>query len=101
MAFHVNLRVVACFHETVSAHHGTIFTAHLQEFSDRGILVMPANLTAGGLAAALSGHGPDVVNRLLADIDRTAVFTGPGWVRAAGMTCSCSYPSAPVSVPPW
>jgi choline dehydrogenase-like flavoprotein len=75
MAFHVNLRVVARFHETVFAHRGTIFTAQLQEFSDRGILVMPANLTAGGLAAALSGHGPDVVNRLLADIGRTAVFT--------------------------
>jgi choline dehydrogenase-like flavoprotein len=75
MAFHVNLRVIARFRETVSARLGTIFTAQLQEFSDRGILVMPANLTAGGLAAALSGHGPDVVNRLLADIDRAGVFT--------------------------
>lgn len=90
MAFHINLRVVACFHETVSAHHGTIFTAQLQEFSDRGILVMPANLTAGGLAAALSGHGPDVVNRLLADIDRTAVFTVQ--VRMRGSVAITTWP---------
>lgn len=75
MAFHVNLRVVARFHKSVTARHGTIFTAQLQEFSDQGIFVMPTNLTAGGLAAALSGHGPEVVNRLLADIDRVGVFT--------------------------
>ncbi|MFB7470792.1 GMC family oxidoreductase N-terminal domain-containing protein [Kitasatospora sp. NPDC056184] len=74
-AFHVNLKVVARFREPVRATRGTIFTAQLQHFQDEGLLVMPANLTPGALAAALSGHDPDTVNTLLAELDRVALFT--------------------------
>ncbi|MFJ6618013.1 FAD-dependent oxidoreductase [Kitasatospora sp. NPDC091335] len=74
-AVHVNLKVVARFPEPVRATSGTIFTAQLQHFQDQGLLVMPANLTPGGLAAALAGHDPQTVNTLLADLDRVALYT--------------------------
>ncbi|MFH8404339.1 GMC family oxidoreductase N-terminal domain-containing protein [Streptomyces sp. NPDC018019] len=75
MGFHVNFRLVARFADPVHAGRGTIFTAQLREFENLGIHVMPANLTAGSLAAALAGHGPAVVDGLLADLDRVAVYT--------------------------
>ncbi|MFJ4006096.1 GMC family oxidoreductase N-terminal domain-containing protein [Streptomyces sp. NPDC090023] len=75
LAFHVNFRTVARFDESVRAAEGTIFTAQMQEFADRGVLVMPANLTAGSLAAALAAHPAGTVDRMLAQMDRIAVYT--------------------------
>ncbi|MFD7663159.1 GMC family oxidoreductase N-terminal domain-containing protein [Streptomyces sp. NPDC059788] len=75
MGFHVNFRLVARFADPVHAGRGTIFTSQLREFEGLGIHVMPANLTPGSLAAALAGHGPAVVNALLADLERAAVYT--------------------------
>ncbi|MEU2794070.1 GMC family oxidoreductase N-terminal domain-containing protein [Streptomyces sp. NPDC007100] len=75
MGFHVNFRLVARFAGPVHAAQGTIFTAQLREFAGLGIHVMAANLTAGALAAALAGHGPAVVNTLLGDLERVAVYT--------------------------
>ncbi|WP_406192677.1 GMC family oxidoreductase [Kitasatospora sp. NBC_01560] len=75
LALHVNLRTVARFDEPVDATDGTIFTTQVQEFTDRGTLVMPSNLTPGSLAAALAGHAPDLVERILGRIDRAAVYT--------------------------
>jgi choline dehydrogenase-like flavoprotein len=74
-AIHVNLRVNARFADPVSARDGTIFTTQLREFADLGILVMPANLTPGTLAASLVGHRPHVLDRLLADIDHVGTYT--------------------------
>ncbi|GCD36119.1 putative GMC-type oxidoreductase [Streptomyces chrestomyceticus JCM 4735] len=82
MGFHVNFRLVACFPDPVHATRGTIFTAQLREFDGLGIHLMPANLTAGSLAAALTGHGPAVLDTLLADLGRVAVYTVQ--VRMAG-----------------
>jgi hypothetical protein len=42
----------ARFPERVAAHDGTVFTAQLKEFGDRGILVMPSDISRGALAAA-------------------------------------------------
>ena len=75
LALHVNLRTVARFPERVAAQDGTIFTAQLKEFSDRGILVMPSNLSRGALAAALAGRSPAEVGRFLADYERLGVYT--------------------------
>ncbi|WP_206504543.1 GMC family oxidoreductase N-terminal domain-containing protein [Streptomyces chrestomyceticus] len=75
MGFHVNFRLVARFPGPVQATRGTIFTAQLREFDGLGIHLMPANLTAGSLAAALTGHGPAVLATLLADLGRVAVYT--------------------------
>ncbi|MFJ2780853.1 GMC family oxidoreductase N-terminal domain-containing protein [Kitasatospora sp. NPDC087315] len=83
IAFHVNLRTVARFREPVLAVEGTIFTAQLQEFADRGVLVMPGNLTPGSLAAALAAHPTGTVDRMLAQLDRVAVYTTQVRVRAA------------------
>lgn len=75
LALHVNLRTVARFAHRVDARNGTLFTAQVQEFADRGVLIMPSNLSPGSLAAALAGHGPGTVQRLLDRIDETGVFT--------------------------
>ncbi|MFF7974937.1 FAD-dependent oxidoreductase [Streptomyces sp. NPDC007905] len=75
LALHVNLRTVARFPHEVAAERGTIFTAQLQEFGDRGILMMPSNVSRGALAAALAGRSPADVERLLADYDRLGVYT--------------------------
>lgn len=53
IAWHLNFRTVARFPEVIRADLGTIFTAQLQEFTDRGFVVMAANLSPGSLAAAL------------------------------------------------
>ncbi|MFJ8434883.1 GMC family oxidoreductase N-terminal domain-containing protein [Kitasatospora sp. NPDC094019] len=75
IAFHVNFRTVARFGEPVRATEGTIFTAQLQEFADQGVRVMPANLTPGSLAAALAAHPAGTIDRMLAQLDRVAVYT--------------------------
>ncbi|MFJ5226634.1 FAD-dependent oxidoreductase [Streptomyces sp. NPDC088400] len=82
IALHVNLRTVARFDEDVRAREGTIFTAQVQEFTHGGVLMMPSNVTPGGLAAAVASHGPGTVERLLEQIDRLGVFTTQ--VRPAG-----------------
>ncbi|MBV7700801.1 GMC family oxidoreductase N-terminal domain-containing protein [Streptomyces sp. TRM70350] len=75
LALHINLRTVARFPERVAAHDGTIFTAQLKEFGDRGILVMPSNVSRGALAAALAGRNPAEVTQYLDDYDRLGVYT--------------------------
>ncbi|SPF05744.1 GMC family oxidoreductase N-terminal domain-containing protein [Streptomyces sp. MA5143a] len=75
LALHVNLRTVARFREEVAAERGTIFTAQLKEFGDRGVLMMPSNVSRGALAAALAGRSPGDVERFLADFDRLGVYT--------------------------
>jgi len=81
-AFHVNVRLNARFAEPVRARDATIFTTQLSEFADLGILVMPANLTPGTLAAGLAGHPPHVLDAMLADIDRVGTYTAQ--VRVSG-----------------
>lgn len=73
--FHVNLRTVAVFDERVMPRQGTIFTAQLREFSDRGVLVMASNVSPGSLAAAMAKHGPSATERVLSELDRSSVFT--------------------------
>lgn len=75
MALHVNLRTIARFPRPVDAQHGTIFTAQVQEFSDLGILIMPANQTAGSLGAALAGRDPRLVDACLDARAHLATYT--------------------------
>ncbi|MCC9307404.1 GMC family oxidoreductase [Kitasatospora sp. RB6PN24] len=75
LALHLNLRTVARFRQPVAADRGTMFTAQVQEFSDLGLLMMPSNLTRGGLGAALAGRGPGIVNSLLAQWDHLGMYT--------------------------
>ncbi|WP_180990047.1 GMC family oxidoreductase [Streptomyces noursei] len=75
LSLHVNLRTIARFPEPVHADRGTIFTAQLKEFGDQGVLIMPANVSRGSLAAALAGRPAPDTRRLLADFDHLGVFT--------------------------
>ncbi|MFF2815967.1 GMC family oxidoreductase [Kitasatospora cineracea] len=43
---------------------------------------MPSNLSPGSLAATLSGHGPELVERVFGQIDRSAVYTTQVRLRA-------------------
>ncbi|MDA2813479.1 GMC family oxidoreductase [Nocardiopsis sp. RSe5-2] len=72
---HLNLRTIARFPDTVDAARGTMFTAQVHEHGGLGVLVMPSNLTPGGLGAALASRDPRQVDALLAAQDRLAVFT--------------------------
>jgi choline dehydrogenase-like flavoprotein len=82
LSLHLNLRTIARFTEPVHADRGTMFTAQVQEMSDLGVLVMPANLTPGGLGAALAARGPDTVNAYLADRERLGMYTTQVRMRA-------------------
>ena len=75
MAFHVNLRTVARFPDRVDAARGTIFTRQVNQFTADGVLIMPSNVSAGGLGAAVAAAPPALVDGLLADIDRLGVYT--------------------------
>ncbi|MEV3854110.1 GMC family oxidoreductase [Streptomyces sp. NPDC050095] len=75
LALHLNLRTVARFPRVVDAVRGTMFTAQVQEHSGLGILVMPSNLTAGGLGAALAGRDPRQVDELLDSRAYLGMFT--------------------------
>ncbi|MEW1654195.1 FAD-dependent oxidoreductase [Streptomyces sp. NPDC093707] len=75
LSLHVNLRTIARFPEEVRADRGTLFTAQVKEFGDQGVLIMPANVSRGSLAAALAGRPAPDTRRLLADFDRLGVYT--------------------------
>ncbi|MET9437106.1 GMC family oxidoreductase [Streptomyces sp. NPDC006551] len=75
LALHLNLRTVARFPRIVDAVRGTMFTAQVQEHSALGMLVMPSNLTPGGLGAALAGRDPRQVDELLASLPHLGMFT--------------------------
>ncbi|GHF59646.1 hypothetical protein GCM10018790_41960 [Kitasatospora xanthocidica] len=75
LALHLNLRTVARFPRAVDATRGTMFTAQVQEHSALGVLVMPSNVTPGGLGAALAGRDPGQVAALLAARAHLGMFT--------------------------
>ncbi|OXY93683.1 GMC family oxidoreductase [Streptomyces diastatochromogenes] len=75
LALHLNLRTIARFPKAVDAVRGTMFTAQVQEHSALGMLVMPSNLTPGGLGAALAGRDPAQVDKLLAARAHLGMFT--------------------------
>ncbi|MEF9907538.1 GMC family oxidoreductase N-terminal domain-containing protein [Streptomyces sp. P9-A2] len=89
LELHLNLRTIARFPQPVNAARGTMFTAQVQEHSALGILVMPSNLTPGGLGAALAARDPRQVNELLVDQDHLGMFTTQvrmqGTARIAGL----------------
>ncbi|MGW0562787.1 GMC family oxidoreductase N-terminal domain-containing protein [Streptomyces sp. NPDC003016] len=75
LALHLNLRTIARFPRVVDAVRGTMFTAQVQEHSALGMLVMPSNLTPGGLGAALAGREPHLVDEFLSARAHLGMFT--------------------------
>ncbi|WP_030246956.1 GMC family oxidoreductase [Streptomyces sp. NRRL S-350] len=75
LALHLNLRTIARFPGVVDATRGTMFTAQVQEHSALGMLIMPSNLTPGGLGAALAGRDPRQVDAFLAARASLGMFT--------------------------
>ncbi|WNE93914.1 GMC family oxidoreductase [Streptomyces luomodiensis] len=75
LALHLNLRTIARFPQVVDAGRGTMFTAQVQEHSALGMLVMPSNLTPGGLGAALAGRDPREVDAFLAARAHLGMYT--------------------------
>ncbi|MBW8091989.1 GMC family oxidoreductase [Streptomyces hygroscopicus subsp. hygroscopicus] len=75
LALHLNLRTIARFPQVVEAERGTMFTAQVQEHAHLGMLIMPSNLTAGGLGAALAGRDPRQVDAFLAARAHLGMYT--------------------------
>lgn len=74
IGFHVDLRTVARFAETVHEGHRAFFTTRLGDRETDPVMT-PCDVTPGGLAAMIAGRGPRIVERVLADIEHVLVVT--------------------------
>ncbi len=74
LEFHFNLKIVALFENELFAEEGTIFTTQVQEFERDGILICASNLRPGYVAMTLSHFGNEVINHVLADYARSAIY---------------------------
>ena len=90
LALHLNLRFLVVFNEDVNASKGTIFTHQLQEFEDKGILLMATNFRQQWVYSAIESRYP-VTSEEIQNFDRKgALFTaqirpkGIGKVRSLG-----------------
>ena len=54
LGFHLNLRFLAKFPDKINAHKATMFTYQVQEFLDKGIIIMASNLRKMYLSPILS-----------------------------------------------
>ncbi|WP_433794951.1 GMC family oxidoreductase N-terminal domain-containing protein [Actinoplanes sp. CA-252034] len=75
MAFHVNMRTIAEFSDRVDATDGTIFTRQVHHFARDRVLIMPSNVTAGGLGAAVAAKPYATAESLISGLDRIGVYT--------------------------
>ncbi len=57
LGLHLNLRFLAKFPDEINAEKGTMFTYQVQEFLDKGIIIMASNLRKMYLATILSKLG--------------------------------------------
>lgn len=82
LSLHLNLKVVALFHDDLAPHRGTIMTRQVKQFGDGGILIGGSNFDPIYLAATLSSHGADVIDAVMAQWGKASIFVGQ--VKASG-----------------
>ncbi|MFL6870728.1 MAG: GMC family oxidoreductase N-terminal domain-containing protein [Candidatus Azotimanducaceae bacterium] len=71
---HLNLRVLVKFDERIDADRGTMFTHQVQEFMNRGFLIMPSNFNPYFLAATIAGFEDTLATDILQHYDRLGLF---------------------------
>jgi choline dehydrogenase-like flavoprotein len=74
LEFHVNLKVVAEFGETIHADRGTILTVQVQEFERDGIVFMASNLDLPVVLATLAHRPNQELRRLVSRYDNLAIY---------------------------
>jgi choline dehydrogenase-like flavoprotein len=82
--FHMNLKVVAVFKDSVNAGDGSIFTAQVQEFEKEGLYMMASTLQPHLLVTTAGHFGNSTINHLLANYDRSAIYVAMVKPRSTG-----------------
>jgi hypothetical protein len=75
IGFHINTKVVAKFPNIINAENGTIFTEQVQEFMDKGILMMATNLRPEYLGIAYGNRSPEEFLSALDQIRYLGLYT--------------------------
>ena len=65
LQLHFNAKVVAEFPDDIQPHVGTMMTAQVKEFSDRGISMGGSNFSPAYLALTLAPHGNAVITAVM------------------------------------
>jgi choline dehydrogenase-like flavoprotein len=94
MRFHLNLKFVATFDTPIRAAKGTIFTEQVQEYERQGLYMMASNWLPHYAAATLTHLGPQVVESVLRDFDKSALYVAQ--VRSRGFARIFSALDSPV-----
>lgn len=74
LQFHINLKVVALFQESLDAKRGTIFTGQVQEFAEEGIYFMASNYQPHYVASTLGQFGKAEVEKVVRDEGHGGIF---------------------------
>ena len=72
--FHLNFRVLARFNRLLKSEKGTIFTHQVQEFEDKGILMMTTNFQFPYLLSALSFQPDHIARHFIEHYDSLGLF---------------------------
>lgn len=74
LQFHLNIKIVAKFHQEVHARRGAMFTVQVQEYERQGMLFMGSNLQPHYIAMTLAQYGPEVIDQLLEAYNHLGLF---------------------------
>lgn len=75
LGLHLNLRFLAKFRDQINAEQGTMFTYQVQEFLDRGVIIMASNLRKMYLSPLLSKLNTEKSLELLNDFKFLGLYT--------------------------
>ncbi len=75
LQFHMNLKVVARFKDSLNAEKGTMFTVQMQEYEREGLLIMASNIKPHYVAMTLSQYSNDVINSMLENYQNLGIYT--------------------------
>lgn len=71
---HLNLRTVVEFPQELNSHKGTMFTHQIQEFIEKGYLIMPSNFNEYFFAASIAGFKNSEIEYLFRKYNNLALF---------------------------
>ena len=71
---HLNVRTVAEFPQELNSYRGTMFTHQVQEFIEKGYLIMPSNFNEYFFAASIAGFKNSEIDYLFRKYNHLALF---------------------------
>jgi hypothetical protein len=75
VGIHINLKIVAIYEKELNADRGTIFTKQVQEFLDKGVLMMPANFNTLYLSLASFGFSDTTFKKVIDNKTKSGLIT--------------------------